>query len=207
MTWRLAKSLETLRKQINEAAPKRVKTSDGTIGDAAHSSRASDHNPVGGVVHAIDITHDPQNGVNCNLIATALKGSGDPRIKYVIWNKFIWNPDVSPDWRPYSGANPHNKHIHVSVRAGRLADDTGPWSWGGPKPMPEAAPAESRPMLRQGVTGEAAHVARAKQALIAALQKEAGFGPLMDGLTRGFQKQHGLDPDGRIGAYTWEKLI
>jgi len=207
MTWRLAKSLETLRRQINEAAPGRVKTSDGTIGDAAHASRTSDHNAVDGVVHAIDITHDPVHGVDCGAIAEALKSSGDPRLKYIIWNRRIWNPAESPAWSAYDGKNPHNKHIHVSVpRARTLCDDPRPWAWGAAKVNTAAAPADPRPMLMQGIAGQGPHIARAKEALIAALKGEAGFGPLMDGLVRGFQRQQGLDPDGKIGAYTWEKL-
>jgi hypothetical protein len=67
MAWRPAKSLIQLRDQINQIAPNRSKASDGTIGDAAHASRASDHNPWvregdAGVVTAIDITHDPDDG-------------------------------------------------------------------------------------------------------------------------------------------------
>jgi len=42
MSWRLARSLEPLRNEVNAAAPNRSKASDGTIGDTAHSSRASD---------------------------------------------------------------------------------------------------------------------------------------------------------------------
>jgi hypothetical protein len=38
MTWRLAKSLETLQTQINAAAHDRRTTADGSIGDAAHAS-------------------------------------------------------------------------------------------------------------------------------------------------------------------------
>ena len=61
---RIAKTLDVLRNEINALAPKRSKGSDGWIGDAAHQSRASDHNPwvrEGGVgiVTALDITHDP----------------------------------------------------------------------------------------------------------------------------------------------------
>jgi|HigsolmetaAR201D_1030396.scaffolds.fasta_scaffold15936_2 hypothetical protein len=45
MAWRLARSLEQLRRQIDAAYPGRSKASDGTIGDVAHSQRNSDHNP------------------------------------------------------------------------------------------------------------------------------------------------------------------
>lgn len=133
MAWRVAKSLETLRKQINAAHPKRSKANDGTIGDAAHASRSSDHNPwvkegIMGVVTALDITHDPANGVDCGKIAEALKASADLRIKYIIWNKRIWNPDVSDRWRKYSGSNPHDKHFHVSVKSTKaLYDSEKPW--------------------------------------------------------------------------------
>jgi hypothetical protein len=207
-SWRLARSLEKLREQINAAAPNRAKGSDGTIGDAAHSSRPSDHNPVKGVVHAIDITHDPRSGVDGNAIAEALKTGGDRRIKYLIWNRRIWNPTVSPEWRPYSGANPHNKHIHISVKPSAvLADDASPWQWGASKADRMAAPADPRPLLVQGIAGEENYVTLAKDALIAALRKEPGFGPLMKSLVKGFQAQQGLGDDGKIGTYTWERLI
>ena len=46
----------TLRDQVNRRWPKRDKRSDGWIGDAAHSQRASFHNPdKRGLVFAIDI--------------------------------------------------------------------------------------------------------------------------------------------------------
>ena len=38
MGWRLAKSLEGLRAQINAAAPNRSKIADGAIGDADNGS-------------------------------------------------------------------------------------------------------------------------------------------------------------------------
>lgn len=212
MTWRLAKSLETLRAQINAASPGRSKASDGSIGDAAHASRSSDHNPwvmdgKVGVVTAIDITHDPRNGVDGGAIAEALKGSLDPRIKYIIWKRRIWTPAKGADWRPYTGTNPHDKHIHISVLAEKARyDDAGPWKWGGAMPIPDAPAVNEMPLIYQGMTGQDAAVAEAKAALIAALQKEEGFGPLMHGLVRGFQERERLSPDGKIGAYTWEKL-
>jgi hypothetical protein len=135
MAWRVAKCIDTLRKQINDAFPKRSKANDGTIGDAAHASRSSDHNPwvkdgKMGVVTAVDFTHDPVNGVDCHKLAADLIAFADPRLKYIIWNAQIWNPSISPKWRPYSGANSHKHHIHISVSSHKARyDDVTPWKW------------------------------------------------------------------------------
>jgi hypothetical protein len=139
--WRLAKSLEKLRSQVNETWPDRSKASDGTIGDAAHSSRSSDHNPwvkdgSTGVVTALDITHDPKNGPDAGQLADTLRASGDKRIKYIISNRRIWNPAISKDWRPYTGSNPHSKHVHISVKPDKkFYDAVTPWAIGSMKPV------------------------------------------------------------------------
>lgn len=125
MAWRVARSLDVLLGQVNEAAPRRSKVSDGAIGDAAHASRDSDHNPwiskAGkGVVTARDFTHDPAGGLDCDALAAALVRSRDPRIKYIIWNRRILSGARGPSpwvWRPYSGTNPHSKHLHLSVES------------------------------------------------------------------------------------------
>jgi hypothetical protein len=119
MTYRLAESLVTLRRQVNQAYPHRNKASDGWIGDPNHQAEGtgSDHNPnKHGVVCALDITHDPANGVDIDKLSDYLADSGDPRIKYLIANgeaiepaKFGWI------WQPYEGDNPHTSHLHVSV--------------------------------------------------------------------------------------------
>lgn len=125
--WRLAKSLETLRAQINAAYPRRNRKSDGTIGDAAHAKRKSDHNPLAnGVVTAIDITHDPANGVDCHNLARLI--IQDPRVEYVIWNEHIYNAAVKNAWRKYEGTNPHTKHMHISVHdTPEIYDNDAPW--------------------------------------------------------------------------------
>jgi hypothetical protein len=151
MSWRVAKSLLHLRDQINAKVPNRNKRNDGTIGDAAHAARTSDHNPWvhdgdEGVVTAMDITNDPQHGVISRKIAEALVASRDPRIKYIISNRQIVSSKVSPwRWREYDGPNPHTEHVHISVQPRKaLYDDQRDWSLpasfgfpGQPLPHPE----------------------------------------------------------------------
>lgn len=127
MTYRLAESLDVLRAEINAAAQNRSKVSDGWIGDTAHASRTSDHNPWVidvngiGVVRAFDFTHDPAHGCDADVLAEhfrTLGKAGDRRLDnggYVIRNARIASPRDSWAWRPYSGANPHTKHVHISV--------------------------------------------------------------------------------------------
>lgn len=140
MAWRVAEALETLRKQLNEAFPKRSKASDGGIGDAKHASRSSDHNPYIihkgiGVVSARDFTHDPRTGIDCQWLADTLVKNKDPRIKYIIWNKQICSSRTSPwTWRPYKGVNGHTKHLHLSVIGeAKFYDSTKPWKLDFPK--------------------------------------------------------------------------
>jgi hypothetical protein len=134
MAWRPAKSLVRLRDQVNNTAPNRNKANDGTIGDAAHASRTSDHNPWVidggvGVVTAIDITNDPKSGCNAQTIVDALVQSRDPRIKYIIWNSKILSSTNSPwEWRHYGGSNPHDHHFHLSVFPSKaLYDSSSDW--------------------------------------------------------------------------------
>jgi|1186.fasta_scaffold604614_1 hypothetical protein len=127
--WRVAESLLKLRAQINSKFPGRSKASDGTIGDENHCPGTSDHCPQVndggvGVVTAMDITHDPAHELDAGQVADHLRLTHDPRIKYIISNRRIANfqpLDGQPAfaWRPYTGANPHNKHFHVSVRPGK----------------------------------------------------------------------------------------
>jgi len=114
--WQLNPVLAKLREQVDAMAPRRSKKSDGTIGDAEHAARKSDHNPNEfGIVNALDLTHDPANGFDAGKFAEALRLSRDPRIAYVIWNRRIFSSTVQPwIWRKYNGA-PHDHHVHVSV--------------------------------------------------------------------------------------------
>lgn len=154
--WRVAESLATLRAQINAAYPGRSKASDGTIGDDRHRTRASDHNAHisdggMGIVTAFDITHDPAQGCDAGAIAALLHASRDPRIKYIIWNRRIANSSpigAAPAWawRAYTGANPHDKHCHLSVKASKpLYDDGAAW----PLALGRNASTESMPVIME----------------------------------------------------------
>lgn len=101
---------------VNRRWPNRSRVSDGWIGDTAHASRISDHNPNAvGAVLAYDFTVagiDP-----AELIAALVK---DERVRYIIFNRQIaYVDDNFRIWWPYRGSNPHEKHIHVSVRQDR----------------------------------------------------------------------------------------
>lgn len=132
--YRLAKSLEVLRSQLDATYPNRSRKSDGWIGDTSHASRTSDHNPhvrdgATGVVTAIDITHDPANGLHARELAETLIASRDPRIKYIISEGQICSSKQQPwVWRKYSGSNGHFHHVHISVMADKsLYDDARDW--------------------------------------------------------------------------------
>ena len=133
MTWRVAGGLDVLLRELDAAAPKRSRVSDGSIGDAAHASGDSDHNPwvkdgATGVVTARDFTHDPAHGADMHGFSDALRASRDSRIKYIVWNRRIMSSTIAPwTWRPYLGSNPHTSHLHLSVQPSKyLYDSTRP---------------------------------------------------------------------------------
>jgi GH24 family phage-related lysozyme (muramidase) len=202
MAWRLAKSLDKLRSQVNAMAPGRSKISDGTIGDSAHSSRSSDHNPSGGVVHALDITHDPHNGCDANKIAESIRANRDPRVSYIIWNKKIANSSIQDwAWRPYSGSNPHTKHVHFSVKKGAKADDTTPWKVNSAYDTSTPLPPQ-RPLLKKGAKTDSVRILQA----LLKIPVDGDFGPKTHAAVVSFQKAKGLHPDGKVGPYTWDAL-
>ncbi len=144
MAWRVARSLLTLRDQINARFPNRNRASDGTIGDGNHQNTDSDHNPwYGGIVTAADFTHDPGAGFDIDKFTDELAASRDSRIKYIIANRLILDtrPQFSPwQWVRYSGSNPHTSHVHISVMPNASCDDPRPWNipmlGGAPTPPP-----------------------------------------------------------------------
>lgn len=135
MAWRLAKSLVTLRDQVNAAYPDRDKTSDGGIGDTAHQGTNSDHNPnAQDVVCAYDLDHDPDNGFDGDKFLAAQLKNPHPNLKYIVWEGHIYSRKYAWKKRPSSG---HYAHLHVSVGIGSdgksapgTYDDTTRWDIG-----------------------------------------------------------------------------
>ncbi len=194
-SWRVARSLDQLLAQINAAAPNRSKVSDGSIGDTAHASRVSDHNPDSrGIVHARDYTHDPANGCDIDAIFAGIVASGDRRVSYLIRSRRItqWQGGRLV-WTPYDGTNPHDAHGHVSVTAAG-EDDTRPWQIG---------PSSSTPATDQTEEDEMARIMRATERADA-LQD----GPLFLGLNP--EESKNLQASGLklvwITAGTWDAL-
>ncbi|WP_250000354.1 hypothetical protein [Actinoplanes sp. M2I2] len=130
-SWILVPCLARLRSDFNAIAPSRDRASDGSVGDLAHQGTQSDHNPdeTGNVpirdadrvneVHAIDIDADLRvPGLSMEAVVQFLLGrcrsGAEKRLRYIIYNRRIW--EASNGWRQtrYTGGNPHDKHAHFS---------------------------------------------------------------------------------------------
>lgn len=109
--WRMNNCFESLNKKLRKKYPGIVIYG---VGDLTHQKRKSDHNPNQfGRVNAEDymrsvaFTHADATDLCYWLIR-------DPRTKYVIYNRRIWEFDTQR-WLTYHGDNPHTDHVHHSV--------------------------------------------------------------------------------------------
>jgi hypothetical protein len=156
-------------------------------------------------VTALDITHDPQGGCDSYALAESMLKSRDRRIKYIISNRRIAAGTDGPQpwaWRPYNGTNPHNHHVHISVKADRTYyDDTSPWTFDA-TPSPVKIYVVPRPTLRRGSKGD--DVRRLQSLLAVGVDGE--FGPKTEGSVKQFQVRKKLTADGIVGPQTWGAL-
>jgi hypothetical protein len=119
MKARLSKSVIQFREQADDAFADRDRSSDGTYGDARHSTKKSDHNacPITGFVRAFDLDASLDGkDATAHYLADQIRinAKSDKRIAYVIFNKRIASKRSFWRWVKYSGVNPHIKHIHIS---------------------------------------------------------------------------------------------
>jgi hypothetical protein len=134
VTWKLVPAAVTLRTQINLRWADRDHASDGSIGDADHQNRPSDHNPdVDGWVHAIDVDEDldPNDPGACERLANQLleyartKQPGSARLKNIVYEDRVASgtyPDKFWVWR-YNENLDHHAHMHISFTD--AAEDNG----------------------------------------------------------------------------------
>lgn len=141
----LVPCLGKLRAELNAIAPDRDRTSDGTIGDAAHQRTVSDHNDdeVGRVpiydadskheIHAYDADADLRTaGLTMLMVVLFIIGrcraGVENRLRYVIFNRTIWEASNAWQARPYTGSSPHTEHAHFSASYDTAREaDTRPW--------------------------------------------------------------------------------
>jgi hypothetical protein len=129
---RLSKAAIQLREQIDDNFADRDRRSDsGAYADAKHLARKSDHNPdAEGWVRAYDCDRDLHKGGKPDVmpyladqLREACKAKTEKRISYIIFDGRICSKILNWKWRKYTGANKHQKHMHVSFK--KEADNDG----------------------------------------------------------------------------------
>lgn len=126
--WYLNRALTNWRNAVNAAYPNRDKTSDGTIGDAAHQASTSDHNPdADGSVDAWDMDVDLRSGRDAQAIEELKQVfQKHPAARYWIHNRQIAHRNNGWKREYYSGANAHDKHVHWNSEPG-YENSSLPW--------------------------------------------------------------------------------
>lgn len=142
MAWVLTRGLVRVRAEFNTVFPGRDKASDGSVGDLAHQSGLSGHNPdrTGRAefrdgdsldeVRAIDVDRDLVPGSATDwmervvqyLVRRARAGVYIP-FEYIIYKRRIWSRSDGWVTRTYNGSNAHDKHAHFSGRWSQAGDN------------------------------------------------------------------------------------
>jgi hypothetical protein len=136
---------KSVLRQATALRPKRTKASDGLLPSKAHIAQnpTSDHNTG----FAVDLTHDPVNGINGHEVYAQLKS--DRRVKYLIFKGRIWSAEKGDN--TYSGPNKHNHHVHISIKD-NCGEDTSPWfPWLGKATLVNKAKAKVKPLPKKEV--------------------------------------------------------
>ncbi len=139
--WEPTKGLTNLRNQVNVRFPHRDKTSDGSIGNAAHEAETSGHNPddTPGSRPAWDGDPDKDPEVRAWDMDSDLGEPGTDAqdvvdhilklpnlasvIRYIIYNHYWWHERDGWTKQPYTGASKHEEHIHFEGAWSQAADN------------------------------------------------------------------------------------
>jgi hypothetical protein len=230
--WYVAPALVKLTTEANARWPNRDKSSDGSIGDAAHRNRKSDHNPnARGSVNAKDLDKD---GIDTNLVLEMAKRH--PSVNYIIWNGWIYSRFRNFVPVRYTGTNKHTMHMHISlIQSAAAENDRRDWgiasaatpappaptgetpAWAGSmgkRPMPlGAAPGQkflySKELFakkRDGNTYWIQWVIKTRTNYSGPMKPDGYYGQLTHEAVWGFQGAVGLKQDGKVGRDTWDAL-
>lgn len=136
----LTNGLKNLGMQINNAFPFRDGASDGAIGDYQHTQEKSGHNPDDTdqnnaewdgdsdnkpEIRAIDVDSDFGEGIDAQDVVDHIRRLPNVSsvLRYIIYNRKIY--EASNDWnaRTYTGSSPHTEHIHFSGARSDASDE------------------------------------------------------------------------------------
>ena len=220
MSWRPAKSLSRLKRELDRRWPNRDRRTDGFIGDAAHcgGGGTSDHCPnSAGIVRAFDIDAD---GIPADWLAEHVRrlgAGGDPRLAdggYVIFNRKIASWSHEWRWRAYTGESPHTDHIHISVSTKASGYDKG-GGWGVRRAQIPAHPGGSLTALPRHALGSRVlklknpHMRGTDVAFVqrfVGADDDGSFGLRTQARVKRYQGIVGLPRTGVVGPETWQRM-
>lgn len=220
--WREAKSLKVLEAEIQQHYPG---TTTWEIGDDDHQANWSDHNPnAKNVVCAKDIL--PDGGIDLGKLCQYLVTRPHPNLRYVIFNRKIYQRKNGFEAEDYTGRSAHKRHLHASVgngpdgRSTSGYDSTAPWGIedmdkAPAKPQVPSKPKPSTSNLGEKMPtrkrGDRGRSVRILQALLNAwgwkVRIDGTFGPQTERAVRQFQDKYANPVDGIVGELTWTALL
>lgn len=223
MSWRLAKSIDRLKDEIEDEYPGTIVW---TIGDEDHQDSWSDHNPneCCDVVCAGDVKGNA--GLDLPDFVRHLITNPHPNLRYVIFNRKIYQRKNNFRAEDYNGKNAHADHVHVSSGNGpdgRSTSnyDNGSTSWRiasidktpstpskPSKPSTGTKLGDKMPTIQRGNKGSRV---RMLQGLLIAwghdIRVDGVFGPNTEKAVRSFQGKYAKPADGIVGGITWNALL
>lgn len=200
-------ALDTLTAECDKAWPNRGRELDGNIGDKYHrypSGHLPDHSD-GNMLHAEDLTArglDPQTVIR--------RFMADARAYYAIHKGVIWSITTGGNASTYHGDNPHEKHIHLQVRAGSWARSTASWGIWTPTTQP---PAPSTPggrelfLTKPRMVGEDVRYVQRYIGPEKCGKADGVYGPNTERGVRWYQGMRGIRVTGHVDALTWVHLL